>query len=162
MSLICSLLFCAPGALLIAVAQNTKPIEELRVGGRSTHALSRNETHSYRVAVKSDQYFSLRVEQLGIDVVVDVSGPDGKLVEEFDSPNGDRGPEVVSLVANSTGDYRIDVRPLEARGSAGNYQIELDEIRASDALDKQHVAARRHSNELAARLHEAVEKRLPS
>ena len=158
MSLICSLLFSAPAALLIAVAQNTKPIEELRMGGRSTHALSRNETHSYRVPMKSDQYFSLRVEQLGVDVVVDVFGPDGKLVEEFDSPNGDRGPEVVSLVATSTGDYRIDVRPLEARGSAGNYQIELDEIRASDALDKQHVAARRHSNELAARLHEAVEK----
>src|SRR5262245_56394074 len=158
MSLICSLLFGAPGALPIAVAQNTKPIEELRAGGRSTHALSRNDAHSYRVAMKSDQYFSLRVEQLGIDVVVDVFGPDGKLVEEFDSPNGDRGPEVVSLVANSTGDYRIEVRPLETSGAAGNYQIELDEIRASDALDKQHVAARQHSNELAARLHEAVEK----
>jgi Tetratricopeptide repeat len=34
-----------PGALLIGVAQNTKPIEELRVSDRSTHALSRNESN---------------------------------------------------------------------------------------------------------------------
>src|SRR5262245_31757810 len=142
LSLIC-LLFAA-GSVRIAVAQNTKPVEELRVGGRSTHVLARDDTHSHRVAIKADQYFSLRIEQLGIDVVVDVFGPDGKLIEEFDSPNGDRGPEVVSLVASAAGDYRIDVHPLESRGAAGNYQIELDEIRASDARDKQHIAGRRH------------------
>src|SRR5215471_1516321 len=115
---------------LVPVCAQTPPkIEKLQIRDRATHSIKGSETHSYQLSLKANQYFSLRIEQLGIDVVVDAFGPDDKLIEEFDSPNGDKGPEVVTLVAPSNGDYRIDVRPLDPRAASGNYEIELEELR---------------------------------
>jgi hypothetical protein len=88
--------------------------------------------HSYQVDVESGQYLSVRVEQLGVDVVVDVYGPDNKLIEEFDAPTGDQGPEVASIVAETAGNYRIDIRSFEPDTAFGRYQIELREIRAGE------------------------------
>jgi tetratricopeptide (TPR) repeat protein len=145
--------------LIPACAQTPPKIEKLLVRNRATHSIKAGETHSYQLSLKTSQYFSLRIEQLGVDVVVDAFGPDGKLIEEFDSPNGDQGPEVVTLVAPSNGDYRIDVRPLDLRAGLGNYEIELEEIRAAEQRDKDYETARRHSKDLANKLAEAVAKR---
>jgi tetratricopeptide (TPR) repeat protein len=133
--------------------------KSLQLRQRERHPMTASESHSYQLALKADQYFSLRVEQLGIDVVVDVFGPNGKLIEEFDSPNGDRGPEVVTLVAPAAGNYRVEIHSLDPKARAGSYEIELEEIRASEARDKQFQLARQHSKDLADKLEQAVAKR---
>ena len=127
--------------LIPAYAQTPPKIDKRQIRDRTTHSIKGGETHSYQLSLKTDQCFSLRVEQLGIDVVVDAFGPDGKLIEEFDNPNGDKGPEVVTLVAPSNGDYRIDVRPLDLRAGSGNYEIELEELRPAEQRDKDYEVA---------------------
>lgn len=142
-----------------AHGQTPPKIDKLQIRDRAMHSIKAGETHSYQLSLKTNQYFSLRVEQLGIDVVVDAFGPDSKLIEEFDTPNGDKGPEVVTLVAPSNGDYRIDVRPLDPRAGSGNYEIELEELRPAEQRDRDYEVARRHSKDLANKLAEAVAKR---
>jgi hypothetical protein len=77
----------------------------------------------------------LVVDQRGVDVVARVFSPDGKSLGEFDSPNGDTGPENVSLIARDSGVYRIDVLPLEVEKDAnpvsGRYEIKILEVRAA-------------------------------
>ena len=56
-----------------------KPIERELAGG---------ESHSYQLNVSDGQYARVIVEQKGIDVVVSLFGPDGKLITAVDNPNG--------------------------------------------------------------------------
>src|SRR5262249_24048599 len=112
-----------------AVPQTAARPNRLKTGNRSTVTIFGTETHSYALALKTGEYFSLRVEQFGIDVVVDLFGPDGKMREEFDSPTGPQGPEVVSSLADASGDYRVEVRPFDRRAKPGSYEIQLDEVR---------------------------------
>ena len=65
--------------------------------------------HEYRVALTARQALHLVVNQLGVDVVVIVSGPEGESLVQMDSPNGANGPEPVWIVAAKTGDYTVSV-----------------------------------------------------
>jgi hypothetical protein len=71
------------------------------------------------------------VDQRGIDVIVRVFSPGGKKLGEFDSPNGDEGPENVSVIALDAGAYRIEVAPLgqAVNPPPGKYEIKVTEVR---------------------------------
>jgi CHAT domain-containing protein/predicted negative regulator of RcsB-dependent stress response len=112
-----------------------KPIERELKGG---------EVHVYSVQLKADQFLNLIVDQRGIDVVVLLFAPDGKQLAEVDSPNGTQGPEPVSLLSKTTGDFRVEIRSLEKDAAAGRYEIKIEELRDANLQDK--------TNDLAARL----------
>jgi CHAT domain-containing protein/Tfp pilus assembly protein PilF len=103
-----------------------KPIERELKGG---------EVHAYTFKPEAGQFVSIVVEQRGIDVVVVVLAPDGKHLAEVDSPNGSNGPEPLSFVANGSGNYRIEVRPLE-KTATGRYAIRIEAIRAATPQEK--------------------------
>jgi len=130
----------------------------LKVGEQSMHELSGSQKHSYSLPLREDDYFYVRIEQLGIDVVVDLFGPDNKLLEEFDAPTGDQGPEVISAVAAGPGVYKIEIRSFEPQTAFGRYEIHLQEIRPADNQDRKRIAARQHSKDLAEKLRVAVDK----
>src|SRR6266852_4559258 len=94
-------------------------------------ALSAGQTHSFSVSLEQDQLLQLVVDQRGIDVVVRVFSPAGKSLGEFDSPNGNEGPDNVSLISVTSGVYRIDVAPLDQVEDAppGRYEIRILELR---------------------------------
>jgi CHAT domain-containing protein len=104
-----------------------KPIKGELAGGRQ---------HAYRISLGADQFLKVIVEQQGIDVVAQVSGPDGKQILEFDSEGGLQGREEVSLVAEVAGDYQLVVLPTQNRASAGSYEIWIEEIRAATENDR--------------------------
>jgi len=66
-----------------------------------------------------------------IDVVVRLFSPEGKSLGVFDTPNGNEGPENVSLTADDSGVYRIDVSPLgqTENTATGRYEIRILELR---------------------------------
>jgi hypothetical protein len=130
----------------------------LKIGEQSMHELSGSQKHSYSVPLRAGEYIYVRIEQLGIDVVVDLFGPDNKLIEEFDAPTGDQGPEVISAVAAASGVHKIEIRSFEPRTAFGRYQIHLQEIRPADSQDRKRIAGRQHSKDLAEKLRLAVEK----
>jgi len=104
-----------------------KPIKGELAGGRQ---------HAYRISLGADQFLKAIVEQQGIDVVAQVSGPDGKQILEFDSEGGLQGREEVSLVAEVAGDYQLVVLPTQNRASAGSYEIRIEEMRAATENDR--------------------------
>jgi CHAT domain-containing protein/Tfp pilus assembly protein PilF len=106
----------------VRVLEPSEPIKrDLAVG----------QQHGYQVRLGADQFLKAAVEQDGIDVVVQVSGPDGKQILEFDFESGLRSREEVSLVAEVAGDYLLLVRSTRATAPPGRYEIRIEELRAA-------------------------------
>src|SRR5262249_29485725 len=114
----------------------------LETGKAIERAMAGGEAHDYKVPLKAGQFLHLVVDQRGIDVVVRVLGPDGKRLAEVDSPNGDRGPETVQVVAAASGDYRLEIRPLEKAANRGRYQVKIEELLAADQYAERLAAAK--------------------
>jgi CHAT domain-containing protein/Tfp pilus assembly protein PilF len=103
--------------------------------------------HVYQLRLSADQFLKAIVEQQGIDVVVQVLGPDGKLVMQVDSEIRPRGEESVSLVAEVGGDYRLVVQSNRNEAAAGNYVARIEELRGATAEDRMLQEARKLSEE---------------
>lgn len=101
--------------------------------------ISGGETHSYRVTLAVGQFARVTVEQRGADVALSLSGPDGKKLLDVDSPNGNRGPEPVSWIAEQAGDYKLEV--TASGKEAGSYEIKMVELRKAVGKDRSHVEA---------------------
>jgi hypothetical protein len=88
------------------------------------------QVHEFTVTLAENTSIQFVVEQEGIDVVVKTFSPEGRSLGESDSPNGNDGPEHVSIVAITAGTYRITVSPLDpADTTSGRYQIKILEMR---------------------------------
>lgn len=94
------------------------------------------EKHTYPVALKTDDFLNLVVEQQGIDVVVRLVGPEGAVVIQVDSPNDIYGPERLSFIAEQTGIYTLEVESLAQTGDSGKYTITQDPLRPATEQDR--------------------------
>lgn len=122
--LLLPILICASST---ANGQNSTPLQPNAPIDRT---LGPNQTHEFTVTLEENAWIQFVVEQQGIDVVVKTFSPEGRALGEFDSPNGNDGPEHVSFVATTAGIYRITVNPLDpANTTAGRYQIKILELR---------------------------------
>src|SRR5215212_8915060 len=103
--------------------------------------LKGGETHAYRIALTSGQFLYALVDQKEIDVSIALFAPDGTAIGEFDGPN-ERGTEPVLLLADKSGDYRVEVR-APAGVAPGRYEISIVHLREATADDKRLVQAQR-------------------
>ena len=115
-----------------ASEQISQPLEK---GAKVERELKGSEAHAYTFRSEAGQFVSIVVDQRGIDVAVIVLTPDGKQLAEVDSPNGSNGLEPLSFVANGSGNYRIEVRPLE-KTATGRYEIRIEARRAATPQEK--------------------------
>jgi erythromycin esterase len=104
--------------------------------------------NDYFVAMKKNEHLGFIVMQNGIDVAIDVTDPSGKKIKTFDSPNGDTGPEEISIDAAVAGKYRLriyafidsgttdSVRALMMRKNKGFYSINKINILSSAEYEK--------------------------
>lgn len=122
-------------------AQNDAEVRELELRRPIERELAGGATHSYRVTLAAGQFCHATIDQRGIDVVVVLYGPDGAKMVEVDSPNYRNGQEPVSLVAEASGSYRLEVRSPEKSAPTGRYEVKLDEVRAATLRDKSRVSA---------------------
>src|SRR5688572_28749871 len=103
----------------------------LQLGTPVERTISPGQIHQYTINAEENTFVQITVEQRGIDVVIRVHTPTRRPAE-YDSPNGDDGPEHVSFVANSKGPVRVEVTPLSREPRAdGRYEIKLVELRPS-------------------------------
>lgn len=109
--------------------------------------LSGGQSHVYRLELTPGQYARVVVEQKGIDVVLKLLAPDGKLIATVDSPNGTQGPETVALIAEMTGVYRLEVSSLEKDARPGRYEMRLPDFRPATEHDRNRVAASKARDE---------------
>ena len=118
-------------------------IHSLEAGKLIEKTLAGGEAHNYRVTVAAGQYLHATIEQRGIDLIVTLFAPSGQKIIEVDSPNGDEGPEPVSLVAEIAGDYRIEVRSSDKQARPGRYEARIDALRVATEADRTRVTAER-------------------
>ena len=110
----------------------------LQPGTPIERTLAAGQSHTYHISLEQDQFLHLVVDQRGIDVVVRAFSPAGRQLGEFDSPNGTSGPEDVTLIAATSGVYRIEVAPLSGyENPSGRYEIKILEIRKATEQELQ-------------------------
>ena len=104
--------------------------QTLQVGTPVERELGPKEAHSYSLTLEENTYVQVVVMQRGIDVIIQVGGPAGKHLGDFDSPNGADGPENVSFVGVKAGTYQLVVAPLNPKEpTTGKYEIKILELR---------------------------------
>ena len=105
--------------------------------------LKGGEVQDFRVSLAPGQFLHVLVAQRGIDVVATAFNPEGKQLFSVDSPNGSWGTEPVIFIAETAGDYRIEVRAVNDKAPAARYEIKVVALREATEADSEHVAARR-------------------
>ncbi|MDX6444235.1 MAG: hypothetical protein QOH71_1309 [Blastocatellia bacterium] len=128
------ILLCAAQA---ASAQTD--LTTLQTGIPVERALTAGQSHTYGITLEQDQFLQLVVDQRGIDIVVRVFSPAGRRLGEFDTPNGTDGPEQVTVIAATSGVYRIEVAPLAQSENprSGRYEIKVVELRKATEQELQ-------------------------
>jgi CHAT domain-containing protein len=111
------------------------------------HELKGGESHSYSINLAAGQFLYALVEQQGIDVRVTLFRPDRSQIAVSDSPNGSWGTEPILLIADVSGEHRVEVSSPNAKAAAANYTIKIAASREASATDKGHVTAQRSFEE---------------
>ena len=126
-------LFLLPLATCVFLNVNAQTPTTLQIGTPIERTLGPSQSQDFTITLEENTFVQLVVEQRGIDVVVRVLSPEGKSLGEFDSPNGNDGPEHVSFVAAAAGAYRVNVSPLYPADTAtGRFEIKLLEVRQAN------------------------------
>lgn len=129
-------LFVCVGLSQVASAPNQDKTQTLPSFSPQERELKGGETHSYRIALASGQFLYGLVEQKEIDVSVAVFAPDGQQIADTDSPNDRWGTEPVFILADKSGDYRIEVRSPNSKVAPGRYEITIVRLRDATTDDK--------------------------
>jgi len=128
---------------MVQPVQQGAEVRSLEVGQVIPRELKGGQTHSYEISLAAEQFAHVVVDQQGIDVVVKLFAPDGRLLTEVDSPNDTYGPEPIYVITEARGIYRLEVSSLEKDASPGKYEAKLAELRSVTERDKAWLAARR-------------------
>ncbi|MBO9673759.1 MAG: hypothetical protein J7577_09980 [Sphingobacteriaceae bacterium] len=88
-------------------------------------SLKQGEETTFSFTLKKDFYYSITVEQKGIDVIIGLKDLHGKTIQEVDSPNGRFGSEKIIFSPDSTASFILVVKPLAdtANAKEGNYSV---------------------------------------
>ena len=106
-----------------AVAQNAI---ELTVGQSVEGSLVHDEEDVYTLFLDADQFIAGWADQVTVDVVIVISGPDGEHVNRTDVSG--RGTDNFQFEAEAAGEYRIVISPFEEE--EGDYALIVDRVEA--------------------------------
>ena len=104
-------------------AQTTR--NEILKGKTISASIKQGEKQKYTIKLNEKQFAFLKLIQKGVDVTISASDPDGKKLDEFDSPNGKEGPEPITLISHKKGTYLLEVYPTDKEETGGTYTIEM-------------------------------------
>jgi CHAT domain-containing protein/tetratricopeptide (TPR) repeat protein len=91
------------------------------------------------------QYLGVSIAKSDLQLMVTLSAPGG--TKSFEVMNRRYGPLFISVIAEEPGAYRLDVRSLEQDVLNAHYELSVDEIRDSKAIDHQSESAFRNYTE---------------
>jgi CHAT domain-containing protein/tetratricopeptide (TPR) repeat protein len=128
-----------------AAGQAPAPVEPVALapGVAAEAALAPDATLHFTLRLPAGAFVDVAVEQLGIDAIVAVTGPDGAAIDEVDDRSELDGPEHVRLVASSEGTYALAVRSeVLPAVRAGRCRLTASVPRAATEADRALVAER--------------------
>src|ERR1051326_973289 len=127
----------------ILYAASVTPTTVLTPGMSLERALGPADEHVYTVEMQSGMAITGEADQDGVDLVVDIYGPDGNRLKQIDSPNGTSGPESIDYTALHDGVYKLVVHPLRNDVPAGKYVMKIDRLFPA-AENAERLAAERY------------------
>ncbi|MFY9821213.1 MAG: tetratricopeptide repeat protein, partial [Thermoanaerobaculia bacterium] len=130
------------GAALLAAVPSQSP-SSLLPGRPVEGEMASGESQTYQVVLDAGHAFRIAVEQRGIDVVLEISGPAGQRLVAVDSPLDRQGPETALVEPAMAGLYRVTVRAREPGAPAGRYEVRVDELPVVSEADRHRLAAER-------------------
>jgi enterochelin esterase family protein len=115
-------LLCVPACV------PTQEPRDLVSGLNVERTLGPGDKHTYLITLQEGAAVIGEADQHGVDLVIDVLDPDGKLIYTVDSPNGTEGPEPIDLTAFRTGRYTLVIHTLDEKAKPGKYVMKIDRI----------------------------------
>ncbi len=136
------------GCAFLAVSQSgcSSPSggsESIAEGTVLERSLAEGRSHRYRIYLIAGQFLELEVEQRGIDLAASLFDPGGEMLFTMDSPNADRGPEPVLVLAQETGEHVLELQPGSAT-AVGDYTLRVLRCRDATKRDRDRAAAAWH------------------
>lgn len=129
-------------SVLKASAQTAQEMGALSKDAPVEQEIAGGQVHQYRLALISDQFLRVIVEEKGVDVVVAVSSPEDQLLIEMSHKRyGSGRPERVCFIAQTSGDYRLRIRPLRPDAKPGRYTVKVEEWRNATDEDRKQAEA---------------------
>ncbi len=122
--------------------QNAVDVTALEMGKPIERGLAGGETHLYQLTLTAGQYAVVFVDQRRINISLSAFDPEGKKLVESDG-FGIGEVELISLIAETSATYRLEVRSPDKTAPKGSYEIKIKELRASTERDKNLLIAER-------------------
>jgi CubicO group peptidase (beta-lactamase class C family) len=105
----------------VAAAQDASPIT---AGQVVQGTLVDTTARSFTIELDEDSFVVGAADQLSVDVVVQIFGPDDKLLGRFDGPG--EGPEPFQFETKVAGLHRIEIAPFE--GDSGEFTLTITRV----------------------------------
>lgn len=112
---------------------------EIKMGKTIYGEIVSGQKHQYTLKLKKDQNARLTLIQVGVDVKIITYDPSKNKLEEFDSPNGNNGPENVVIQSTNAGDYILEISPLEEDAPKGKYELSILKIKPKATTPNEQV-----------------------
>ena len=119
-------------------ATSTETIS-LTPGAVYPRTIVQGQPYRFRFHLTAGQFLRLTVEQRGLDVIVGLRDPSGRLLLEVDNFEGRRKPEIVLAVTAVAGEHVLQVAPFSA-GAAGGFSLVVQEVRPARLEDRRRAA----------------------
>lgn len=107
--------------------QEPTDILELKLGQPIEREIAEGATHLYRLALTAGQYLNITVEQKEANVTICLLNPSGKAIAEIDW-GGKGTTESLWALAESTGEYQLQITTVNLKGSAKPYIVKLEKV----------------------------------
>lgn len=139
----CSLLLavllagCTPSVVAEASPEQLEPKQsreaELRPG----------KIHRFQLALDTDRYLWINVQQLGGDLQLTLRGPDGEKLEAVDDQSGPGGIENLAWITTVGGVYMLEVEASSPPAAGGSYQLTWHTLEPATAVLRKRAPADR-------------------
>ncbi len=142
---------CCPlaGATEIETAIQSEDARQLVLDTPIEREISGSETHVYKITLATGDYLRVLVNPRprGVKVESQLLAPGGSRdIGVYFFPTG--GSErLVSLIADVSGDYRLEIRPAGDDAKAVRYEVKIAELRPATEHDRGRAAAERVESE---------------
>lgn len=128
--------------VLIAEAQE---ITQFEIGQEIENELQSGETDLFTLTLEGDYFVFGYANQLTVDVVITIIGPNGEEVGTFDYPA--RGRESFQFNTEQAGDYVFEISPFEEEEGDYSLLVSYAEPIASDPEDRSDQLMAQYSGE---------------
>jgi len=133
----------APAAAPASHPASAPPVK-LKPPQTLERSLSPGETQRFLIHLKKGQFFHVEAEQAGVDVLLVISGPDGKPIAKMDTLNSTFGPEKLSIITLAKGEYQLDVVSDDDQAPAGLYRLTIALPRKPSPQDASRITAEKN------------------